>query len=70
MKKDDPGEDSSSRQGQAESRCRAQSLEKAREEAMDPREAARRLQAWVARHGEALAGISAVDAIREARGSL
>ena len=39
------------------------------EEAMTPEEAFQRLQEWVAQHSEALTGISAVEAIREARES-
>ena len=40
------------------------------EEAMTPEEAFERLQEWVAKHSKELTGISAVDVVREMRGSL
>jgi hypothetical protein len=39
------------------------------EEAMTPEQAFHRLQEWVTKHSKALTGISAVEAIREARES-
>ena len=39
------------------------------EEAMTPEQACQRLQEWVAKHSKALTGITAVEAIREARES-
>ena len=40
------------------------------EEAMTPEQAFQRLQEWFTKYGKALTGISAVDAVREMRGSL
>ena len=40
------------------------------EEVMTPEEAFKRLQEWVAQYSKELTGISAVDAVRQARGSL
>jgi hypothetical protein len=48
---------------------RGMRAEKRESEAIDPEEAARSLQEWATSHSDALAGISAVDAIREARES-
>ena len=39
------------------------------EDAMTPQQAAKRLQDWATKHSNALTGISAVEAIREARKS-
>jgi hypothetical protein len=48
---------------------RGMRAEKREPETMNPEEAARSLQEWATSHSDALAGISAVDAIREARES-
>ena len=40
------------------------------EEAMTPEQAAKCLQDWATKHSKALTGINAVEAVREARGSL
>ncbi len=40
------------------------------EETMAPEQAFERFQEWVAKHSKELTGISAVDVVREMRGSL
>ena len=40
------------------------------EEAMTPQQAAKCLQDWATKHSKALAGVNAVEAVREVRGSL
>jgi hypothetical protein len=40
------------------------------EEEMTPEEAFQHLQEWVAKHSKELTGISAVETVREMRGSL
>ena len=48
---------------------RAMQAEKREAKAMNPEEAAKSLQEWATSHSDALAGISAVEAVREARES-
>jgi hypothetical protein len=48
---------------------RAMRAERRESEAMDPEQAAKSLQEWATSHSDALAGISAVEAVREARES-